>query len=289
LCSDMVGYRPVHLFVSGAVAEDQQNLKALYRRGQAYAALQQYQQAEQDLQAAAELSGGDQQQLKLIKEKLSSVRAQLAARPEPKQQQQQPQQQQESRAPPPQQQQQEQQTLYQEQRQEPPPKPAAEPQEAAAAAAIKGSSADSCSSYQQLGKQSVADKTSTTSLDEEDGLIEEIVDVRVPSSSQQQPQVVMDFGSAGSAPAARSSSSTAKRAAAAAAAAAGDNSSGSTGAAAAATGGLGGLPEMQQMAEMMRNNPAMMRQASRLVHLWGGVRRVCLGASQAPKSRSRVA
>jgi hypothetical protein len=60
-------------------ADDPQNLKALYRRGQAYAALQQHAQAEQDLQVSLELSDHDPQQQQLIREKLKTVREKLAA------------------------------------------------------------------------------------------------------------------------------------------------------------------------------------------------------------------
>jgi hypothetical protein len=60
-------------------ADDPQNLKALYRRGQAYAALQQHAQAAQDLEGSLQLSGHDPQQQQLIREKLQSVREKLAA------------------------------------------------------------------------------------------------------------------------------------------------------------------------------------------------------------------
>jgi hypothetical protein len=60
-------------------AEDPQNLKALYRRGQAYAALQQHAQAAQDLEGSLQLSGHDPQQQQLIREKLQTVREKLAA------------------------------------------------------------------------------------------------------------------------------------------------------------------------------------------------------------------
>ncbi|KAF6265916.1 hypothetical protein COO60DRAFT_769299 [Scenedesmus sp. NREL 46B-D3] len=62
-----------------ALQGDPRNLKALYRRGQAYAALQQHVQAEQDLEVSLELSGNDPQQQQLIREKLQSVREKLAA------------------------------------------------------------------------------------------------------------------------------------------------------------------------------------------------------------------
>lgn len=60
-------------------ADDPQNLKALYRRGQAYAALQQHAQAEQDLQVSLQLSVHDPQQQELIRERLKVVREKLAA------------------------------------------------------------------------------------------------------------------------------------------------------------------------------------------------------------------
>jgi hypothetical protein len=60
-------------------ADDPQNLKALYRRGQAYAALQQHAQAAQDLEGSLQLSGHDPQQQQLIREKLKSVREKMAA------------------------------------------------------------------------------------------------------------------------------------------------------------------------------------------------------------------
>lgn len=53
---------------------DVQNLKALYRRGQAHAALEHHQQAEADLQRSLELSAHDTlQQQQLIREKLKAV------------------------------------------------------------------------------------------------------------------------------------------------------------------------------------------------------------------------
>jgi hypothetical protein len=61
------------------LADDPQNLKALYRRGQAYAALQHHAQAEQDLEVSLQLSGHDPQQQQLIREKLKSVREKLGA------------------------------------------------------------------------------------------------------------------------------------------------------------------------------------------------------------------
>jgi hypothetical protein len=60
-------------------ADDPQNLKALYRRGQAYAALQQHAQAKQDLEVSLQLSASDPQQQQLIREKLKYVREKLAA------------------------------------------------------------------------------------------------------------------------------------------------------------------------------------------------------------------
>lgn len=231
-------------------AEDTQNLKALYRRGQAYAALHEYQEAEQDLTAAAALSGSDPQQLQLIKEKLAAVREQLAAKPPApaKQQQQQAPQPQ----PQPAAQQEEQHPKQQEQ--------GRKPQQAA------DSTADSRSRHQQEQQEKQAPgKAAAASMEEEDGLIEEIKDDRVPGSSrQQQAQVVMDSGDAGAAPAARSTSSQAKRAAAAAAASSGRSAA----TALPLAGGLGDMSaQMQQMAEMMRSNPGMMRQV-RQRHEW---------------------
>lgn len=244
-------------------AADQQNLKALYRRGQAYAALHEYQEAEQDLQAAAELSKSDPQQLQLIKQKLVAVREKLASQPEPPRQQQaqqepkpQPQERREEQQHEPKQQpaaQQEEQPVQQQE------KPKQEQQQRQhegldAQADAQHVAAPAAKSQPQEDKQPAA-KAAAGSMDEEDGLIEEIVDDRVPSS-QQQPQVVMEFGAPQPAPAARSTSSQAKRAAAAAAA---SNSSRSA-AAPPAAGGFGDMAHMQQMAEMMRQNPAMMRQ-----------------------------
>ena len=62
----------------GPLAGDVQNLKALYRRGQAHAALQQHQQAQADLQRSLELSGHDPKQQQLIREKLRAVEGKLA-------------------------------------------------------------------------------------------------------------------------------------------------------------------------------------------------------------------
>jgi hypothetical protein len=53
------------------------NLKALYRRGQAYAGLSQLPQAEQDLKQAVQLASNDPKQLPLIKAKLEEVQQQL--------------------------------------------------------------------------------------------------------------------------------------------------------------------------------------------------------------------
>lgn len=240
--------------------EDTQNLKALYRRGQAYAALHEYQEAEQDLTAAAAFSGSDPQQLQLIKEKLAAVREQLAAKPPApaKQQQQQAPQPPTQPEPQPAAQQEEQRPQQQEQ--------GRQPQQAA------DSTADSRSRHQQ--EKQAPTKAAAASMEEEDGLIEEIMDDRVPrgSSRQQQAQVVMDFGDAGAAPAARSSSSQAKRAAAAAA-----SSGRSAATAPPPAGGLGDMSaQMQQMAEMMRSNPGMMRQVrqgqERVAAAWGLVR-----------------
>lgn len=52
---------------------DAHSLKALYRRGQAHAALEHHQLAEADLQRSLELSAHDAQQQQLIREKLKAV------------------------------------------------------------------------------------------------------------------------------------------------------------------------------------------------------------------------
>eukprot|EP00775_Hariotina_reticulata_P006189 gene6189-6425_t len=58
---------------------DTQNVKALYRRGQAHAALQQHEAALSDLQASLVLSAHDPQQQQLIREKLGALPHTLAA------------------------------------------------------------------------------------------------------------------------------------------------------------------------------------------------------------------
>jgi hypothetical protein len=69
--------RPTPRRNASAVAGEAANLKALYRRGQAYAGLQQYSHAEQDLRQAVQLASSDPKQLPLIKAKLEEVRQRL--------------------------------------------------------------------------------------------------------------------------------------------------------------------------------------------------------------------
>lgn len=59
--------------------EDRDNLKALYRRGQAYLGSQDWEKSAGDLERAARLSSSDIPQLKLIMEKLEEARAQVKA------------------------------------------------------------------------------------------------------------------------------------------------------------------------------------------------------------------
>ena len=61
-----------------AVPGEQDNLKALYRRGQAYLGSTHWQAAASDLERAAKLSASDPAQLKLIREKLQEAKDQIS-------------------------------------------------------------------------------------------------------------------------------------------------------------------------------------------------------------------
>ena len=61
---------------------DSNNLKALYRRGQAYSGLQKWRKAAADLQGAHQLSKHDPPQHDLIGAKLALAKAQLAENPD---------------------------------------------------------------------------------------------------------------------------------------------------------------------------------------------------------------
>lgn len=74
---NMQQYDPCIQECSEVLSDDKENVKALYRRGQAYKALQKYPLAQQDLQLALELSTGDQEQTKMIQEKLDGFGAQM--------------------------------------------------------------------------------------------------------------------------------------------------------------------------------------------------------------------
>jgi hypothetical protein len=246
-------------------ADDPNSLKALYRRGQAYAALHSYQEAARDLTAAAELSNNDPPQLQLIKEKLAAVQEKLGSQSEPVQQaqvqesQQQRQQQQEQESVQPQAapkqdtaKQQHQQPETQEQQQQQQPKQQADVQQTAGGKAA--------SSTQPTKQQASAPRVST---EEEDGLIEEIIDDRQPKAGVSVQAEEMDLEDVIGGSAVRSATSASRRAAAAA----GSNRAAATSSGSAAAppaAGFGGMPgdmqQMQQMAEMMRSNPGMMRQ-----------------------------
>jgi hypothetical protein len=60
-----------------AVSGEQDNLKALYRRGQAYLGSGHWQAAASDLERAARLSASDPAQQKLIREKLQEAKDQV--------------------------------------------------------------------------------------------------------------------------------------------------------------------------------------------------------------------
>lgn len=222
-------------------AEEPQNLKALYRRGQAYAALQQHQAAEQDLQASLELSGHDPQQQQLIREKLRAVRDKLAVE----------QQEQGKQASKQQQQQREVNSLQE----------STGPGAAAAAGAANATAA-------AVAESGAHSQPSAAPVEEEDGLIEEVqeksddntpglqevpeldaIGVAAPTQPRQQQQRQQPSSSSSSQRQANASSTS---------------SSNSNGA-----GGFSGFPagmdgQMAQMAAMMRQNPAMMQQVRKL-------------------------
>lgn len=243
-------------------ADDHNSLKALYRRGQAYAALHSYQEAARDLAAAAELSSNDPPQLQLIKEKLAAVQEKLASQPEPVQQapaqepQQQRQQQQEPEPVQPQaapqqetaKQQHQQPEAHEQQQQQPEPKQQAD---------VQQSTGSKAASSTQPSKQQASKPPAT--VEEEDGLIEEIVDDRQPKASvgSQADEIDLDEVIGGSV--ARATTSDSRRAAAAAASSRAAATS-SRSAAPAPAAGFAGMPDMQQMAQMMQSNPGMMRQ-----------------------------